>query len=79
MTVYRVYNRRLEGIPPPRQPKGVMSTWDVDVGPRWHVGRQAEAETVAQTLNEQDREPEYGDRGGADWIVVDDREPPRPI
>jgi hypothetical protein len=75
MTVYRVYNRRLEAYHHPGNPKGVMSTWD-------HAGTwddKAEAETVAQTLNEQDREPEYGDLGGGDWIVVDDREPPRPI
>jgi hypothetical protein len=74
MTVYRLYNRRLEAYHHPSNPQGVMSTWDR--AGTWDD--RTEAETVAQTLNEHDRNANTG-TGGADWIVVDDREPPRPI
>jgi hypothetical protein len=76
MTVYRVYNRRFESYHRPGDPPGVMSSWDR--AGTWDD--KTEAEAVAETLNERDRKPEYGDLGGDDdWVVVDDREPPRPI
>jgi hypothetical protein len=33
---------------------------------------RTEAEAVAADLNERDRQPEYGQLGHDDWIVVDD-------
>jgi hypothetical protein len=75
VTVYRVYHRRFEAYHHPDNPMGVMSTWDGAA--TWD--NMAEAEAVAAELNERDRHPEYGDLGEADWIVVDDREPPRVI
>jgi len=33
---------------------------------------RAEAEAVAAELNERDRQPEYGQLGQDDWVVVDD-------
>jgi hypothetical protein len=75
VTVYRVYHRRLEAYHNPDNAMGVMSAWDGAA--TWD--NKAEAEAVAAELNERDRHPEYGDLGEDDWIVVDDREPPRVI
>ena len=72
---YRVFNRRFEAYHHPYNRQGVMSTWDRAA--MW-VDR-AEAKAVAAALNERDRHPEYGPLGEDDWIVVDDREPPRVI
>jgi hypothetical protein len=33
---------------------------------------RAEAEVVAAELNQRDRQPEYGELGHDDWIVVTD-------
>jgi hypothetical protein len=52
-----------------------MATWDRAA--TWDD--RTEAEQVAAELNERDRQAEYGDLGDDDWIVVDDREPPRVI
>lgn len=66
--VFLVFNRRFESYHRPGNPKGVMShreqaaTWD----------DRADAELVAAELNERDREPEYGELGHDDWIVVED-------
>ena len=75
MTVYRVYHRRFEAYHNPDNPKGVMSTWDSAA--TWDD--KANAEAVAEALNDRDRQPEYGALGEDDWIVVDDRDPPRVI
>jgi hypothetical protein len=75
VAVYRVFHRRFSAYHNPDDPKGVMSTWDGAA--TWDD--RAEAEAVAEALNERDRRPEYGDVGEDDWIVVDDREPPRVI
>jgi hypothetical protein len=75
VTVYRVYHRRFEAYHNPDDRQGVMATWDRSA--TWDD--RAEAEAVAAALNERDRQPEYGDLGQDDWIVIDDREPPRVV
>ena len=75
MTLYRVYHRRFEAYHQPDDPQGVMASWDRAA--TWDD--RAEAEAVAAKLNERDRQAESGDLGEGDWIVVDDREPPRVI
>jgi hypothetical protein len=72
---YRVFNRLFEAYHNPSNRKGVTSTRDGAA--TWAY--RAEAEAVANELNERDRDPEDGDRGEDDWIVVDDREPPRVV
>ena len=52
-----------------------MATWDRAA--TWDDRAQAEA--VAADLNQRDRQAEHGHLGEDDWIVVDDREPPRAI
>jgi hypothetical protein len=74
VTLYRIYHRRFEAYHPD-DPKGVMATWDRAA--TWD--NRAEAEAVAAELNERDRQAESDDLGEDDWIVVDDREPPRVI
>jgi hypothetical protein len=68
MATFRVFNRRFEAYHRPDNPKGVMSTHDRAAV--WDD--QAEAEAVAAELNEWDRQPEYGELGGDDWIVVEE-------
>jgi hypothetical protein len=75
VTLYRVYHRRFEAYHHPDGRKGVMATWDRAA--TWDDRAQAEA--VAADLNQRDRQAEYGHLGEDDWIVVDDREPPRAI
>ena len=75
VTLYRVYHRRFEAYHPRDDPQGVLATWDGAA--TWDD--RAEAEAVAAELNERDRRAESGDHGDHDWIVVDDREPPRVI
>jgi hypothetical protein len=75
VTLYRVYHRRFEAYHLPDDPQGVLATWDRAT--TWDD--RAEAEAVAAGLNERDRRAEQGDLGEDDWIVVDDREPPRVI
>jgi hypothetical protein len=65
---YRVYNRRFKSYHGPDNPKGVMSTHDRAAV--WD--NRTDAEAVAAGLNERDRQPEYGQLGHDDWIVVDD-------
>jgi hypothetical protein len=68
VTVYRVFHRRVEAYHNPADPKGVMSTWKGAA--TWE--NRADAEAVAEALNERDSRPEYGDLGEDDWIVIDD-------
>jgi hypothetical protein len=68
VTVYRVFNRRFEAYHHPYNRQGVMSTRDRAA--TWTD--RDEAEAVEAALNERDRDPEYGDRGEDDWIVVDE-------
>jgi hypothetical protein len=75
VATFRVFNRRFGSYHNPDNRKGVMSTWDGAA--TWDD--RAEAEAVAAELNDRDRHPEYGTLGQDDWIVVDDREPPRVI
>jgi hypothetical protein len=75
VTLYRVYHRRFEAYHQPDDAQGVMATWDGAA--TWD--ERAEAEAVAAELNERDRQTESSDLGEDDWIVVDDREPPRVI
>jgi hypothetical protein len=75
VTLYRVYHRRFEAYHHPDDPPGVMATWDQAA--TWDD--RSEAEAVAAELNERDRQAEHGDLGEGDWLVVDDREPPRVI
>jgi hypothetical protein len=72
---YRVFHRRFGAYHHPDDAMGVMSTWDGAA--TWDD--KVEAEAVAEALKERDRQPEYGDLSDDDWIVVDDREPPRVI
>jgi hypothetical protein len=73
--LYRVYNRKFEAYHHPDDAQGVTATWDRAA--TWD--ERAEAEAVATELNERDRQIESGDLAEDDWIVVDDREPPRVI
>lgn len=66
--LYRVFNRRFEAYHHPANPKGVMATRDRAAV--WD--NRTEAEAVAAALNERDRQPEYGQLGHDDWIVVED-------
>jgi hypothetical protein len=75
VTLYRIYHRRFEAYHHPDDHKGVMATWDRAT--TWDD--RAEAEATAAELNQRARQAESGDLGEDDWIVVDDREPPRVI
>jgi hypothetical protein len=68
VATFRVFHRRFEAYHHPRQPQGRH----VDSGQGGDVGRRADAEAVAGALNERDRQPEYGELGHADWVVVED-------
>jgi hypothetical protein len=63
-----VFNRKFEAYDRPGDPKGVMATRDR----AWVWESRADAEAVASELNERDRQPEYGELGHDDWIVVED-------
>jgi hypothetical protein len=65
---FRVFNRKCESYHRPGDPKGVMSTRDRAA--IWDD--RADADAVAAALNERDRQPEYGELGHDDWIVVED-------
>ena len=65
---FRVFNRRFESYHRPDNPKRVMSTRDRAA--TWDD--RSEAEAVAGELNVRDRQPEYGQLGLDDWVVVED-------
>jgi hypothetical protein len=67
MATFRVFNRRFGAYHHPDNRKGVMST--LERAGTWDT--RAEAEAVAAELNERDRQPEYGQLGDDDWVVVD--------
>jgi hypothetical protein len=66
--LYRVFNRRFEAYHRPGDPPGVMATHDRAA--TWD--NRTDAEAVAAELNERDRQPEYGELGRDDWVVVAD-------
>jgi hypothetical protein len=68
VTVYRVFNRRFEAYHHPYNRQGVMSTRDRAA--TW--ADRTDAEAVAAELNERDLQPEYGQLGHDDWVVVED-------
>jgi hypothetical protein len=65
---FRVFNRKFKAYHRPGDPPGVMSTRDRAA--IWDD--RADADAVAAALNERDRQPEYGELGHDDWIVVED-------
>jgi hypothetical protein len=65
---FRVYNRKYESYHHVGDPKGVMA--HRHRATEW--SDRADAEQVAAQLNERDRQPDYGELGHDDWVVVTD-------